>query len=71
MTLAGAVLFVAGGAWQLGLLLWFGRLPGDLSWESGNSRVSVPLASTLDVSIALSSLSWLVARSTRTLRGRS
>lgn len=69
--LAGAVLFVAGAAWKLGLLRWFGRLPGDLRWESGNSRVFVPLASMLVASIALSALSWLVTWVVRTFGARS
>jgi hypothetical protein len=63
------LLIIAGGvaAILIGLLVlsgglsWFGRLPGDVRWESGSTRVYVPLTSMLIVSLALS-LVFYVAR---------
>lgn len=31
----------------------FGKLPGDFSWQSGNTRIYVPLATMVIVSIVL------------------
>lgn len=56
----GIVLVVLGGiAVLLGLLTmsgalsWFGRLPGDIRIARGDTRVYVPLASGLLVSVVL------------------
>lgn len=35
------------------LLTWFGRLPGDIRYETGRSRVFIPVTSMIIVSIAL------------------
>ena len=45
-----------------GALAWFGRLPGDIRYESGSTRVYIPLASMLLASIALSLVAALVRR---------
>lgn len=37
-----------------GLLSWFGKLPGDIHIEKGNSRIFIPVTSMLLVSIVLS-----------------
>lgn len=55
---AGLALVVVGG---LVLLLGrtgipFGNLPGDFSWESGNTSVYVPLGSMIVISIVLTIL---------------
>jgi hypothetical protein len=57
------LLLTLGGllAWS-GALSWFGRLPGDIRYGRGKSRVHVPLASALLVSVLLSALSWVVRR---------
>ena len=44
-----------------GALSWFGRLPGDIRYSSGNTRVYVPLTTMILVSLALS-LALFVAR---------
>ena len=58
-------LIIAGGAiLAVGLLLhflpgafsWFGRLPGDIRFESERGRFYFPLASMLVISVALSLL---------------
>jgi ribose/xylose/arabinose/galactoside ABC-type transport system permease subunit len=50
------ILFVAIGLALLyapWLVNWFGRLPGDLSFTRGGTRVFVPVTSMLIVSIVL------------------
>ena len=39
-----------------------GRLPGDLSWRGRGWSVSVPLASSILVSVILSLLLWAISR---------
>lgn len=60
----GIVLLVAGllVALLARLHLPIGRLPGDLNWRGRNWSVSVPLATSLLLSIALSLLFWLINR---------
>ena len=65
----GPLLIVLGlGLAGLGLLVWagglgwFGRLPGDLRFEGERSRVFVPLASMLVLSVVLSVVLSLVLR---------
>ena len=36
------------------LLSWFGRLPGDINIERGNTRVFIPITSMIIVSVVLS-----------------
>lgn len=51
----GALLVIIGVVLQYapGLLSWFGRLPGDIRYESGGTRVSIPITSMVLLSIAL------------------
>lgn len=49
----GVLAIVAGVAARLGLLSWFGNLPGDLRFESERSSVFIPITSMLIVSVAL------------------
>lgn len=59
---AGAVLVVVGLLVWSGWLGFFGRLPGDFRYEGENTRVYVPLASMLIVSVVLSVLAAVVRR---------
>lgn len=66
---AGLILIVLGvGVVVVGLLVyagalsWFGRLPGDIRYESDNVRVYVPIVSMLIVSVVLSLLLYLLRR---------
>jgi len=66
---AGSVLIVLGVcavaiglATYLGWLSWFGRLPGDIRYESDSLRLYVPIVSMLIVSIVLSLLFYLLRR---------
>ena len=45
-----------------GALSWFGRLPGDIRYESENARVYVPIVSMLIASVVLSLLFYLLRR---------
>ena len=62
--LTGAVLLLLGALLQFtpGLVNWFGRLPGDFRFESGNTRVFIPLASMIVLSLALTLLINLFRR---------
>lgn len=58
----GLLVVVIGLLVWSGALSWFGRLPGDIRYESGSTRVYVPWVSMLLISIALSLLSAAVRR---------
>lgn len=45
-----------------GLFDWFGRLPGDIRIERGNTRIHIPITSMVIVSIALSVIVHIVVR---------
>lgn len=53
LVLFGLLLVVVGGVLVVGGRLGLGRLPGDLRFGSGGTRVYVPLASSLLVSVVL------------------
>ncbi|MGD8379629.1 MAG: DUF2905 domain-containing protein [Gammaproteobacteria bacterium] len=58
LIIVGLVLIVLGVAWNYTpwLLNWFGRLPGDIRYQSGNTRIFIPITSMLIVSIVLTIL---------------
>ncbi|HMM43254.1 MAG TPA: DUF2905 domain-containing protein [Thermomicrobiales bacterium] len=58
----GVAAVVVGLVVMTGALSWFGRLPGDIRIERGNSRIYIPLASMLLVSLALSLILTLIRR---------
>jgi len=53
--IAGALLLLIGAALQYApwLVSWFGRLPGDIRYESGSSRVFIPITSMILLSVVL------------------
>ena len=53
--IAGLSLLLIGFAllYAPGLLNWFGRLPGDIHIERGQTRVFLPITSMIVVSLAL------------------
>ena len=59
---AGVLIIVVGLLIYSGALSWFGRLPGDIRYESGNARVYIPLVSMLLVSLVLTVLFSLLRR---------
>ena len=52
---AGISLLLVGLAllYAPGLLSWFGRLPGDLHIERGQTRIFIPITSMIVVSVVL------------------
>ena len=50
----GVVAVIVGLIAMTGALSWFGRLPGDIRYTSGNTRVFVPVTTMLLVSVVLS-----------------
>lgn len=58
----GVVAIIAGALAMTGALGWFGRLPGDIRIESGNTRVYIPIVTMLVVSIVLSLVMAIVRR---------
>jgi hypothetical protein len=61
---AGALLLLIGVALQFApwLVNWFGRLPGDIRFEAGGTRVFIPTTSMIVLSIVLSVLVSLLRR---------
>lgn len=62
VVVGGIFIIVVGLLIYSGGLSWFGRLPGDIRYESGNVRVYVPIVSMLLVSVALTLLFNLLRR---------
>jgi hypothetical protein len=60
--IAGAGLVIIGLLIYLGALSWFGRLPGDVRYEGENTRVYIPIVSSILASVVLSLLFYLVRR---------
>jgi uncharacterized membrane protein len=58
----GLFVAFAGLLIYIGALSWFGRLPGDIRYESEHVRVYVPIVSMLLVSLVLSLLFYLLRR---------
>ena len=59
---AGLIIVLVGALVWSGLFSFFGRLPGDFRYEGEHTRVYVPFASMLLVSVALSLLAALARR---------
>jgi hypothetical protein len=57
----GVALVVIGVLVLVGGLSWFGRLPGDICYESNSTRVYIPITSMLLVSLVLS-VAFAIAR---------
>lgn len=58
----GLVLVVVGLVWLVGERLGLGRLPGDIVIEREGTRIYIPLATSLIVSIILSLALWFLSR---------
>ena len=59
---AGAGLVIVGLLIYSGALSWFGRLPGDIRYESDQTRVYIPIVSSLLFSVLLSLIFYLLRR---------
>lgn len=62
LVLAGIALVVLGLLVWAGGLGWFGNLPGDFRFEGERTRVYLPLASMLVLSVVLSLVLWIARR---------
>lgn len=62
IVVAGVAIVVVGALVWSGALGWFGRLPGDIRYESGSSRVWIPITSSIIASIVLTIVINLVLR---------
>ena len=58
----GVFIIVVGLLIYSGALSWFGRLPGDIRYESGSVRVYIPIVSMLLLSIVLTLIFNLLRR---------
>jgi uncharacterized membrane protein YidH (DUF202 family) len=58
----GFVVILVGLVMLAGGLNWFGRLPGDIRIERGNTRIYFPLATMILLSVGLSLLLAIVRR---------
>ena len=56
----GLALLIVGFAWPAIQKLGLGRLPGDILIERENSRIYIPIATSLLVSVVLSLILWII-----------
>lgn len=56
--IAGCILIAIGAILHFApwLLAWFGKLPGDIRYQSGRTRVFIPITSMLVISIVVTVL---------------
>ncbi|HEY3581929.1 MAG TPA: DUF2905 domain-containing protein [Pyrinomonadaceae bacterium] len=62
VVVGGVFVILIGVLIYSGGLGWFGRLPGDIRYESGNVRVYLPIVSMLLISLALTLIFNLLRR---------
>jgi H+/Cl- antiporter ClcA len=57
LVIAGVVIYFAGDR-----LNWFGRLPGDIRIEKGNTRFYFPVTTMIILSLLLSFILWIIRK---------
>lgn len=62
LVILGAILVAVGLLWPLLAKLGLGRLPGDIVIERGNTKLYLPLATSIVISLVLSLILWLLNR---------
>jgi DUF2905 family protein len=62
IVVGGICLVVIGLLVYVGGFSWFGKLPGDIRYESERTAVYIPLVSMLLVSLALNLIFYLLRR---------
>ena len=62
LIVVGLLIVLIGVAWPWLSKLPFGRLPGDLSYETDNVRVFFPFMTMLILSLVLSAVLWFFRR---------
>lgn len=58
----GVAAILVGLLIMTGALSWFGRLPGDIRYTSGNTRVYIPITTMILLSAGLSLLLYIARR---------
>jgi len=62
VVIAGGILVIVGLLIYSGALRWFGKLPGDLRYQSDHVQLYAPIVSMLIISLVLSLLFYLLRR---------
>lgn len=62
IVVGGACLVVIGLLVYSGGFNWFGRLPGDIRYESDRASVYIPIVSMVIASLALSLIFYLIRK---------
>jgi cytochrome b subunit of formate dehydrogenase len=62
VVVVGVLVILVGLVMMTGALNWVGRLPGDIRFESGNTRIYIPITTMIIVSIFLSLILFLARR---------
>ena len=62
LIIAGIVLVAVGIVWLVGERFGLGRLPGDIVIERENTRIYLPIMTSIVISIILSLALWLFSR---------
>ena len=58
----GIALVLIGVLYKLGLLNWFGNLPGDIKYEGEHTKVYFPVVTMIVISVVLSLLIAIMKR---------
>lgn len=58
----GVVIVLVGLLMLAGGLNWFGRLPGDIRIETGNTRIFIPITTMILLSVGLSLLLYVIRK---------
>ena len=62
VVIAGGILVIVGLLIYSGALRWFGKLPGDIRYQSDHVQFYAPIVSMLIISLVLSLLFYLLRR---------
>lgn len=62
LVIAGLGLVAVGFIAWTGALSWVGRLPGDIRYEGGNTRVYIPITTMILLSVMISAALYIARR---------
>jgi hypothetical protein len=62
LVMAGLMLVVMGLLVMVGSRVGLGRLPGDIRYESGGTRIYFPITTMILLSVLLSLVLWIIGR---------
>lgn len=62
--IAGAILIIIGLIYYFfgNLFSWLGKLPGDIRYESGNTKVFFPIVTCIVITVILNLVIYLIKR---------